>query len=235
MGSDERKTGFAAAAHALAGPELFPCRLRVLGSQNRPRAGVGDGNSGDERPHPAESRGAPRQVPPLTLGAWKAARAPGSAPAPGGLTVREEPPQCRRLRARRCPDTLRQRWELPGYGPARRCLVPHGWSSSVPLLLPGRDPHERPQPRSRLTHARGFRAVLPRRRSLRAAFPAPFSFASRPLPAPPAPQPGRSSGPARVPRGFRREDEAVFPLMPSWEAAEPHLLPSAPLRVPAGL
>lgn len=43
---------------------------------------------------------------------------------------------------------------------------------------------------------------------------------------PPAPQPGRSSRPARFPRGFRREDEAVSPLTPSWEAGELRLLPS---------
>lgn len=43
---------------------------------------------------------------------------------------------------------------------------------------------------------------------------------------PTAPQPGRSSGPARFPRGFWREDEAVSPLTPSWEAGELRLLPS---------
>lgn len=171
--------------------------------------------SGPTRPR---ARGAPRQLLPLTLGAWKSARAPAQLLLPV---------------ARLCG-------RGPAVPPAPGAEVSGHRSAAVGTArVPSRPPLPRPArleqlcptspsgprpPRvaaapARLTHARGLRAVPPRRRRLRAAFPAPFSFASRLLPAPPAPQPGRGSGPARVPRGFRREDGAVSPLMPPWEAA----------------
>lgn len=94
---------------------LSPVRsCPLVGSESRnlrtgPRAGVGDGNRRDERPDPAESPWGAQAAPAVDPGSVEGCPCPGSAPAPGGLVVQEEPPQCRRLRARGSPNTLRQR------------------------------------------------------------------------------------------------------------------------------
>lgn len=188
------------------------------------------GMSGPTRPR---ARGAPGQLLPLTPGAWRAPRAPAQLLLPV-LVVREGPPRCRRLRARGSPGPLRQRWELPGSGPARRCLVPHGWSGSVPLLLPGqvRTSSRSPGPASPTRGASGAShaaAVAPR------CFPRSVLVFVSPSPCPPL-HLSRDAAPVpRVPRGFRREDKAVSPLMRSWEAAGTSASPLSPLRVPVGL
>lgn len=50
-------------------------------------------------------------------------------------------------------------------------------------------------------------------------FPRSVLVCISPCPCPPCTSTGRSPVPARVPRGFRREDETLSPLMPSREAA----------------
>lgn len=186
-------------------PEPGPGLVWVTGSA---------GMSGPTRPR---ARGAPRQLLPLTLGAWKAARVPVQLLLPVAWL-------CGRG---------------PAVPPAPGAEISGHPSAAVGTVrVPSRSPLPRPArleqlcrtssgprpPRVAVAPApahppAGIRALPPRRRSLRAAFPALFSFACRLLPAPPAPQPGRSSGPARVPRGFRRQDGAISPLTSSWEAA----------------
>ncbi|XP_058673166.1 collagen alpha-1(I) chain-like [Ammospiza caudacuta] len=207
-------------------PEEFIARVWLEERRTHSREG-GLGSNGRKRGLPRQHTLSPcgrLSVPPLS----PCSRGPGCA---GGA------PQCRRLRARRSPVTVRWRWELPGYRPARRCRVPHGWSSSVPLLLPCRDPREWPQPRPRSPTRGGFgrfsrggggSALLS---PLRSRLHLPFCL----------PPPHLYRGAAPAPRGFRVGSGGRMELFVRWcrrgrrPEPQPRLLPSAPPRVAAGL
>lgn len=209
-------------------------------SPGTPGAGPGPGGAGGggrgmgaSGPSPAESPWGALAASAVDLGSVGGGPCPGSAPAPGGPAGREGPPPRCRPRARGTPGPLRQRQELPGRagdGPARRCLVPRRRGGSVPLLLPGQDPHERPRPRPRARPRPGGPGRAPTLRwSLPAGFPAPFSFASRLLPAPP--HRNRGPGLVRVPRGSQRGVERFPPLVPARRAVGAAASPlSAPTR-----
>lgn len=189
----------------------------------RPGPAEAEGVRGRTAPPRPRVRGAPKQLLPLTSGARRAARAraqlllPVARPGAGGL--RGGAPQRRGPRATGSPCPLRQLEELPrraGNGPARRCLVPRRRGGSVPLLLPGQDPYERPQLQPRLAHGPGDPAgpprsggrsplLSPRRSRLRLAFSLPPRTAT--------------GDPTPAPRGSRRGTESFPPLVPAQEAA----------------
>lgn len=193
---------------------------------------------GGERPPPrVRARGAPGQPLPLTSGLGRAARAraplplpvarPGggrggsAAPPAPGRGVRGPPPAAggtaRGSRGRSRPPLSRP--AVPGR------LRPASPSGPRPPRTGAAPTLARPRPG-------GSGRTPPQRRSLPAAFPAPFSFASCLLPAPPHRDRGRSPGPARVPRGSRRGTEPFPPLVPAQEAARVAASPlSAPTRV----